>query len=64
MNRAEAMALAVKIVDEQCTVPLKSNGYAIDGWKAPSLQEKTEAILKLAEFLWEPQDSVEEEKDA
>lgn len=56
MDRAEAMRMAVEIIDKQATVPMKSNGYAVDGWKAPSLQEKTDAILKLAEFLWEPED--------
>ena len=54
MNREQAMDKAVKIIDEQCKVPMKSNGYALDGWKAPSLEEKVDAIIKLADFLWQP----------
>jgi len=53
MNRKEAMEMAVEIVEAQSKVPIKSNGYAVDGWKAPTLAEKTDAILKLAEFLWD-----------
>jgi hypothetical protein len=56
MNRKEAMEMAVEIVDKQCVVPTKSNGYTVDGWKAPSLEERTDAYIKLAEFLWDAND--------
>lgn len=68
LSRKEATELAVKIIDEQAKVPMKSNGYPADGWKAPSLAEKVDAIVKLAEFMWEPEDVVvdtkSEDKDA
>jgi hypothetical protein len=54
MNREEAVDKAVEIVEKWSAPVMKSNGYAADGWKAPSLEEKVEAVQKLADFLWEP----------
>lgn len=56
MNRGEAMDKAVEIVEKWCAAPMKSNGYTVDGWKAPSLSEKADAAEKLANFLWEVDD--------
>jgi hypothetical protein len=57
MNRKEAMALAVEIVDKwSSSAPVKSNGHTVDGWKAPSLAEKVDAAEKLASFLWDAAD--------
>jgi hypothetical protein len=53
MNREEAIDKAVTIVDAWSIQPTKTNGYPIDGWRAPSLEEKTDAVTKLAEFMWE-----------
>lgn len=50
MNMSEAMewaadfAVRSKLFDP----PIKQNGYAVDGWKAPSSYDKTEIIIKLA----------------
>lgn len=57
MNRAEAMRMAIEHVDKMATnVPMKANGYAVDGWKAPTFGERMKAVLEMAEFLWEPDD--------
>lgn len=59
MNRKEAVEMAVKIVDEWCKTPVKSNGYPVDGWKTPTLlMAKTYAVKALADFLWDADDDV------
>jgi hypothetical protein len=59
MNRKEAMLLAKELVDSMSIPPTKSNGYAVDGWKAPTLAEKVDAIEKLANFLWDVEPTTE-----
>lgn len=54
MNRAEALDKAKVIVDSWSEAPMKANGYPVDGWKPPTLQERTAAVTQIAEFLWEP----------
>lgn len=49
--RAVALDKAREVVDGLSTAPVKANGYAVDGWKAPILGERTDAILRLAAFL-------------
>lgn len=51
LSRADAMDKARELVDGLSTAPVKANGYAVDGWKAPILGERTDAILRLAAFL-------------
>lgn len=52
MKRLEALARATEVVESIGNNPEKNNrGYKVDGWKTPTLAERTEAILKLAEFL-------------
>lgn len=54
VNRADALDKANALVSEWITTPpMKANGYPIDGWKAPTLKERTEAVKQLADFLWE-----------
>ena len=62
MNRKEAMEMAVAIVETWSAQPTKSNGYPVDGWKHPGLEEKTRAVVELASFLWEVEDDVFEVK--
>lgn len=51
MTRAEALEKAQAMTDHLATAPTKANGYVVDGWKAPSLDDRTTAILRLAAFL-------------
>lgn len=51
MDRATALAEAQKMVDHLSTAPTKANGYVVDGWKAPTLEERTTQVLRLAAFL-------------
>lgn len=51
MTRAEALTLARQTVDGMTVAPLNSRGYPVDGWRAPTLSERTEAILAFANFL-------------
>lgn len=54
MNRAEAMAFADQLVTGWIDNPPKNDrGYTRDGWKTPSLKERTDAVEQLASFLWE-----------
>lgn len=54
MTREDAVTKATEIVDAYIkNPPTNSRGYA-DGWKPPTLEERTDSIIKLAEFLWEP----------
>jgi hypothetical protein len=54
MNREQAVAFANAMVNEWLDTPKNSRGYPVDGWKPPTLAERTEAVTKLAEFIWEP----------
>lgn len=51
MSRADALTMAWEMSEKLSAAPVKSNGYPVDGWKAPTLAERTDAILRLAEFL-------------
>lgn len=51
MSRAEALTMAQEMTEKLSVAPMKSNGYPADGWKTPTLAERTDAILRLAEFL-------------
>lgn len=55
MNRAGALAAATAIVDKASQPVMNERGYKADGWKPPTLAERTEAIVKLAEFLMLPE---------
>lgn len=46
-----ALEKATAIVDAMSKTPTNDRGYKVDGWRPPSLGERTEAILKLATFL-------------
>lgn len=50
-GRAVALDKAREVVDGLSTAPVKANGYAVDGWRAPTLDERVDAILRLAAFL-------------
>lgn len=50
-DRAAALTAAVEITEKLAAVPLKANGYAVDGWKAPTLAERTRAIQDLTATL-------------
>lgn len=53
MNRAEALAFADQLVAGWiASPPTNARGYS-DGWKVPTLAERTEAVEKLAAFLWD-----------
>lgn len=59
MNREEALAKADAIVTGWIADPPKNGrGYVADGWKAPSLAERTEAVERLAGFLRAPEPEV------
>lgn len=51
IDRAAALERAQAMTDHLADPPMKSNGYVKDGWKAPSLEERTTAVLRLAAFL-------------
>lgn len=51
MTRAEALEKAQEMTAHLADPPLKSNGYVKDGWKQPTLDERTTQILRLAAFL-------------
>lgn len=56
MTRDEAIDTATSIVEKLGnTADLNSRGYKVDGWKPPTLLERTEAILAIASFLATPQ---------
>lgn len=54
MTRAEALALALETVEKLAAPPLNARGYVADGAKAPTLADRTTAVLALAEFLLAP----------
>jgi hypothetical protein len=55
MNRDEALGKADALVSAWIADPPKNGrGYVADGWKAPSLVERTEAVERLAMFLMQP----------
>lgn len=51
LSRADALELAVKTTDHLAEVPMKPNGYAVDGWRAPDLAARTNAITDLMAAL-------------
>lgn len=56
MTREEAIDKATEIVETMGNKePLNGRGYKIDGWKPPTATERTEAILRIAEFLTRPE---------
>lgn len=50
-RRARALIDAQEMTEALSKGPTNGRGCAVDGWRAPSLAERTEAILKLAAFL-------------
>jgi hypothetical protein len=56
VNREDAVRLATEIVEKMGNTPdLNSRGYKVDGWKAPTVAERADAIVKIAETLIGPQ---------
>lgn len=55
MTREEAINKATQIVDGLSQPVLNDRGYRADGWKPPTLHERTQAILALADFLVAPE---------
>lgn len=51
MTRLEALKAAEELVDRLGSAPVNSRGYTVDGWRAPSLDDRVDAILKTAAFL-------------
>jgi hypothetical protein len=51
LDRSDALVRAQEMVDKLSTAPTKSNGYTVDGWKAPTLSERTTQVLRLAAFM-------------
>lgn len=51
LTRLDAFQQAKALVDEMSKAPVNSKGYTPDGWKAPSLHEKMNETLRVAEFL-------------
>lgn len=49
--RADAMKAAEEMVARLSTPPTNVRGYTVDGWKAPTLAERTAEILRVASFL-------------
>lgn len=59
MTREEAIDKATEIVEAMGNTPSQNNrGYKIDGWRPPTIEERTDAILKLAGFLIGPPERV------
>lgn len=59
MTREEAIDKATQIVEEMGNTPgLNTRGYKVDGWRTPTIEERTDAILKLAGFLFGPPERV------
>ncbi len=54
MTRDEALDKANAIVAAWLADPPKNGrGYIEDGYKAGSIEQRTDAVIKLAEFLWD-----------
>lgn len=51
MNRLEALSAAREHVAKINAVPIKPNGYPLDGWKSSSAAEINRMVLETAEFL-------------
>ncbi len=51
MNRLEALSAAREHVAKVNAVPIKPNGYPLDGWKAATPDDVNRMILETAEFL-------------
>lgn len=52
--RQKALAAATAWVDEHSKIETNSRGYPRDGWKEPTLSEKAEVTLRIAEWLLVP----------
>jgi len=55
MDREQALAKANEIVAGWLDPPTNQRGYPVDGWKPTSPTERADIVVKLAEFLWEPE---------
>jgi hypothetical protein len=55
VNREDALGKADAIIAAWLTAPTNSRGYPVDGWKAPTLSDRTNAVEQLARFLMEPE---------
>lgn len=51
MNREDALAKADRIVTEWTGQVKNERGYVHDKWQPVPIEDRTEAVLKLAEFL-------------
>lgn len=54
MTRAEALAAATAWVDEHTKPEMNGRGYVKDGWQPPTLAEKAETVLRIADWLLAP----------
>lgn len=55
MNRAEALELADKLVERWVEAVKNNRGYIHDAWKPTDPEKRTDAVIKLAEFLMLPE---------
>lgn len=51
MDRAEALTIANELVTDWTGQVKNQQGYVHDRWAPTSLRDRTEATIKLAEFL-------------
>lgn len=54
MNREEALDKANQLVTEWMEQVKNARGYVHDSWRPADPAARTDAVIKLAEFLWEP----------
>lgn len=54
MNREQALDKADAMVAEWMAQTKNARGYVHDNWKPADPAARTDAVIKLAEFLWEP----------
>jgi hypothetical protein len=52
--RKGALAAASRWVDDHSQPEQNGRGYPRDGWKPPTLTEKAETVLRIAEWLLQP----------
>lgn len=50
-RRFEALIAAEELVARLAAPPLKPNGYTVDGYRAPTLAERTAEIIRVAAFI-------------
>lgn len=55
-RRQRAMEFAEALVDRLAAPKMKPNGYPVDGYRTPTLEERTAQILRVAEFIAEGPD--------